>query len=86
MFPRKSNKVKHGDTPKAEQKAETVTKIGANLKPTANGFSEIKKSDVPKPIEGGAYVALRKARADARYAGAREKRAKDKAEAEAAKK
>jgi large subunit ribosomal protein L13e len=41
---------------------------------------------MPKGVEGGAYKALRKARSDARLVGVREKRAKDKAEAETAKK
>jgi large subunit ribosomal protein L13e len=85
LFPRKSSKPKKGDTPKAEQKGETVTKIGSSL-PSITGFSEIKKSAVPKPVEGGAYVKLRMARSEARYLGAKEKREKDKADAEAAKK
>jgi large subunit ribosomal protein L13e len=52
----------------------------------APGFSEISKSDLPKAFEGGAYKALRKARSDARLVGVREKRVRDKAEAENAKK
>jgi large subunit ribosomal protein L13e len=52
----------------------------------APGFSEISKSDLPKAVEGGAYKALRKARSDARLVGVREKRVRDKAEAENAKK
>jgi large subunit ribosomal protein L13e len=42
---------------------------------------------MPAAIEGGAFRKLRTARSDARYQGAREKRAKEKAdEAAAAKK
>lgn len=41
---------------------------------------------MPAPIEGGAYMKLRNVRAWKRHAGAREKREKDKAEAETAKK
>jgi large subunit ribosomal protein L13e len=42
---------------------------------------------MPKAIEGGAYRKLRDVRAEARYAGRREKRARDAAEEkEAAKK
>lgn len=41
---------------------------------------------MPAPVKGGAYVSLRQARAEKRYLGAREKRAKDKAEADGAKK
>lgn len=85
VFPRKSNNLKKGDSPKEDHKAETLTRLPTTV-PAASGFSEIKKSDVPKPVEGGAYVALRQARANARYAGAREKRARDAADAEAAKK
>lgn len=85
VFPRKSNKPKKGDSSAEELKAETVTKIGT-LIPKVAGFSEVKKSDAPKNVEGGAYRQLRNARADFRNQGAREKRAKDKADAEAAKK
>lgn len=87
VFPRKSNKVKNGDTPKDQQTAEIVRKLRVAIPtPMISGFSEISKSDVPKAIEGGAYVALRKARSTARLQGTREKREKDKADAEAAKK
>lgn len=41
---------------------------------------------MPAPVKGGAYVSLRQARAEKRYLGAREKRVKDKAEADGAKK
>jgi large subunit ribosomal protein L13e len=87
VFPRKNGKVKNGDTAKDQQTSETVSKIATAIPaPMISGFSEIAKSDVPKPIEGGAYVALRKARAEKRNQGKREKRARDAAEAEAAKK
>ncbi|KAK3903983.1 60S ribosomal protein L13 [Staphylotrichum tortipilum] len=89
VFPRKSNKPKKTDTAKAEQTAETTQSIAASFgiaQPIAPGFSEISKSALPKNVEGGAYKALRKARSDARLVGVREKRVRDKAEAEAAKK
>lgn len=41
---------------------------------------------MPKPIEGGAYRALRDAWANKRHQGMREKRARERAEAETAKK
>jgi len=85
VFPRKSNKVTKEDTPKDQQSAETTQSIKASFgveSPIAAGFSEIKKADLPKAVEGGAYKALRKARSDARYVGVREKRAREKAEAE----
>lgn len=54
--------------------------------PYSAAITEIKKSDMPKQIEGGAYVKLRQVRADKRNQGSRDKRAKEKAEAEANKK
>ncbi|KAK4155631.1 ribosomal protein L13e-domain-containing protein [Chaetomidium leptoderma] len=89
VFPRKSNKPKKTDTPKDQQTAETTQSIRGSfglVQPIAAGLSEIKKSDLPKNVEGGAYKQLRKARSDARYVGVREKRVRDKAEAENAKK
>ncbi|KAK4126931.1 ribosomal protein L13e [Parathielavia appendiculata] len=89
VFPRRSNKPKKTDTPKDQQTAETTQSIRAAFgveSPIAAGFSEIAKSDLPKGVEGGAYKALRKARSDARLVGVREKRAREKAEAENAKK
>jgi large subunit ribosomal protein L13e len=89
VFPRKSNKPKKTDTPKDQQTAETTQTIRASFgveQPIAAAFSEIAKSELPKNVEGGAYKALRKARSEARYQGAREKRARDKADEEKAKK
>ena len=85
LFPRKSNKAKKADTPKDQRNVETTQTLSSVL-PTVSGFSEIKKSEIPKAAEGGAYKTLREARSSARYAGVREKRAKDKADAEQAKK
>lgn len=85
VFPRKSNKVKAADTPKDQQSGETTQSIRAAFgveQAVAPGFSEIKKSDLPKAVEGGAYRALRKARSDARLVGVRQKRADEKAAAE----
>ncbi|KAL2198109.1 60S ribosomal protein L13 [Corynascus similis CBS 632.67] len=89
VFPRKSNKPKKADTPKDQQTAETTQHISGLFgveQPIAPGFSEISKSELPSGVEGGAYKALRKARSDARLVGVREKRAREKAEAESAKK
>ncbi|EMR70001.1 hypothetical protein MGN70_000017 [Eutypa lata] len=82
VFPRK------GAKPKDFSQSDIVSSVGTALPIArlADGISEIKKSDLPAPIEGGAYTALRKARSDARLRGVREKRAKEKAEAESAKK
>ncbi|KAK1724419.1 ribosomal protein L13e [Colletotrichum acutatum] len=88
VFPRRSNKVKQGDSKVDLSKTETVKSLSAALpiEKAASGFSEISKSDLPKPIEGGAYRKLRDTRAEARNLGKKEKRARDAAEAEAAKK
>lgn len=86
LFPRKAGKPKKGDSPADLTKTETVSKVNATLpiEPLAAGFTEISKSDLPAPHEDGAYRTLRLARADHRHQGKREKRARDKAEAEAA--
>ncbi|TQS33297.1 hypothetical protein Golomagni_06363, partial [Golovinomyces magnicellulatus] len=88
LLPRKSNAPKKGDTKTDVSKVNKATSFAATfpIAPTDLAVKEIKKSDMPAEVEGGAYRALREARANARYAGAREKRAKDKAEAEAEKK
>ncbi|PHH89336.1 hypothetical protein CDD83_6235 [Cordyceps sp. RAO-2017] len=88
LLPRKSNAPKKGDTKTDLSKVQKASRISAALPiaPTDLAVKEIKKSAMPKPIEGGAYTKLRMARSNARYQGAREKRAKDKAEAETAKK
>ncbi|KAH8649018.1 60S ribosomal protein l13 [Xylariales sp. PMI_506] len=65
----------------------TVASLAAALPvPKAEGVTEISKGDVPKALEGGAYRQLRIARSNKRLQGAREKRARDAAEAEANKK
>lgn len=87
VFPKRNNKAKKADTPAGERSGETTQSIKGAFgleDVVASGFSEIKKSDIPKTT--GAYKALRKARSDAKLVGVREKRVKDKADAEAAKK
>lgn len=88
LLPRKSNAPKKGDTKTDLSKVDKVSSIAAALPiaPTDIAVKEIKKSEMPAAIEGGAYTALRTARSNQRYQGAREKRARDKAEAETAKK
>ncbi|KAK8044532.1 hypothetical protein PG993_004556 [Apiospora rasikravindrae] len=89
VFPRKAGKPKAGDSKETDlSKANIVASSAAALPivPYSEAVSEIKKSDMPKQIEGGAYVKLRQARADKRNQGARDKRAREKAEAEANKK
>lgn len=89
VFPKKSNKPKKADSSKEELKAaSSAVSSSAAAFPIVhvdNSVTEIKKSDIPAAIEGGAYRKLRDERANKRNQGQREKRAKDKAEAEAAK-
>ncbi|KAL7951554.1 ribosomal protein L13e domain-containing protein [Trichoderma barbatum] len=88
LLPRKSNAPKKGDTKTDVASLDKVSSIASAL-PIAHvsaGFTEISKSEIPAAIEGGAYTKLRTARSNARYQGAREKRAREKAEAETAKK
>ncbi|RMZ75902.1 hypothetical protein DV738_g5258, partial [Chaetothyriales sp. CBS 135597] len=99
LFPRKSGQHKKLDSSPAEVKAasasenygEKVAKSVAGVLPIDSqtgveyAISEVKKSALPKGEEA-AYRKLRLARAEARYKGARDKRAKAKAEAEDAKK
>ncbi|PKS10970.1 hypothetical protein jhhlp_002729 [Lomentospora prolificans] len=88
VLPRRSNAPKKGDTKTDLSKVETASSLAAALPIVGSDktVKEIKKSDLPAAIEGGAYRKLRLARSDARLAGAREKRIRDKADAEAAKK
>jgi len=89
VFPKKSNKPKKSDTPKDQQSGETVQLVRGAFGVEgviAGGYSEIKKSNLPKAVEGGAYKALRKARSDAKLVGVREKRQKEKEAAAADKK
>src|SRR5262249_35315041 len=88
VFPRKSNKPKAGDSAKSDLEADTISSVRATMPimPIDKTIREISKDEMPEPIEGGAYTKLRMARSNARLVGVREKRAKEKAEADAAKK
>lgn len=87
LLPRKSNAPKKGDTKTdASKLAQTSIASVLPITQTDCAVKEIKKSEMPAEVEGGAYRALRNARSVARYAGAREARAKAAAEAESAKK
>jgi large subunit ribosomal protein L13e len=88
LLPRRSNAPKKGDTKTDLSKVDKVAHVAQafSIAPTDIAFKEISKGDMPSAVEGGAYKALREARANKRYQGAKEKRARDKAEAEADKK
>ena len=90
LFPRKLGKHKQGDASKEDLKNVNALgnlKLGLPIVGTDKTIQEISKGDVPAAIEGGAYRKLRESRADAKYAGKRQKRAQEKAdEAAAAKK
>ena len=92
VFPRRAGTYKKHDASKEDVAAvrdpskhvRIIGKMLPNIR--ADGFSEIKKSDMPEGEEA-AYRKLREARSEARLVGVREKRAKAKAdEATAAKK
>ncbi|KAI0175129.1 ribosomal protein L13e [Pestalotiopsis sp. NC0098] len=87
LFPRKGGKPKSGDSKETDVK-DAVSSVSAALPIEAapKGVYEISKNDVPKPVEGGAYAKLRLERTNKRQQGQREKRAREKAEAEANKK
>ncbi|KAK8068971.1 60S ribosomal protein L13 [Apiospora phragmitis] len=89
VFPRKAGKPKAGDSKETDLSKDNIVASSAAalpIVPYSQAVTEIKKSDMPKQIEGGAYVKLRQARADKRNQGSRDKRAREKAEAEANKK
>lgn len=91
LFPKKSNKPKKTDSSKEELKAvSNAAPSNRAAFPIATvdlkaAVREIKKSEIPAAIEGGAFRKLRDERSSKRFQGQREKRAKDKADAEAAK-
>lgn len=94
LFPRKSGQHKKLDSSaedvKAASSAKNVSSISAAFPIESGvgiktGLTEVKSGDLPSGTEN-AYRKLRESRADARYAGMREKRAKEKADAEDAKK
>ncbi|KAJ5683145.1 60S ribosomal protein [Penicillium macrosclerotiorum] len=92
LFPRKSGQFKKLDSSAEDVKAAKAgegiaTRVGASF-PIVNpaveaAISEVKRDALPEG-EKAAYRRLREARAEARYAGQREKRARAKADEEAA--
>lgn len=86
VLPRRSNAPKK-DEVKASDLPATTTDMAANFPlPTAKAVTEVKVADMPKAHEGGANRTLRMAWSNQRHQGAREKRVRDKADAESAKK
>ena len=81
LFPKKGK----GKRPEVPENSVARLTHALPFTAVAAAVTEIKKSDIPKSDES-AYTKLRKARSDARLVGVREKRAKEKAEAEANKK
>ncbi|KAF4977958.1 hypothetical protein FZEAL_5584, partial [Fusarium zealandicum] len=88
LLPRRSNAPKKGDTKTDVSSVEKARLLSSAfpIAPTDLAVKEIKKSEMPSAIDAGAYRTLRVARANARYEGARQKRVRDAAEAETAKK
>jgi len=96
LFPRKSGQHKKLDSSESDVKGisdgstKTVNKVAGAFAIDAgtgskHGISEVQSGNLPKGEEN-AYRKLRELRAETRYAGARAKRAKAKAEAEDSKK
>ena len=81
LFPRKGK----GKRPEVPENAAAQIRVALPYEALAVGVKEIKKSDIPKS-DGSAYAKLRKAKTDAKLVGVREKRAREKAEAEQSKK
>jgi large subunit ribosomal protein L13e len=90
LFPRRNGKTKEGDASaediKSAKTAENIVRSAASVLPIKNTitFEEGKIADFKG--EENAYRKLRDSRSEARYQGAREKRAKAKAEDAADKK
>ncbi|ANB15988.1 ribosomal 60S subunit protein L13A [Sugiyamaella lignohabitans] len=87
VFPRKAGKPKSGDASAEEiaaAKQQLSVAAAFPIAQTTTVLSERAITEEDKNVE--AYKTLRIARSNAKYAGIREKRAKDKAEAEAEKK
>jgi len=90
LFPRKAGQHKTLDSSKEEVQSHKEAKLISSTRfelPIVHAdkaIKEISKDDMPEAIEGGAYRQLREARSEKRYKGAREKRAKEKADEEAA--
>jgi len=86
LFPRRNGKTKQGDASvedvKSAKESKTVVKSSKQSFPIVNEkkITEAKISDIEATED--AYKTLRKVRSDARNAGKRAKRAKDKSEAE----
>ena len=85
LLPRNAEKVKAGEVSAKEfQAAKQVASSNAII-PVVQDTIETGLRAVPSSSES-AFLTLRKARSDAKYAGMREKKARDAAEAEAEKK
>jgi len=80
LFPKNSKKVKQGEATK-EQIATAKQHKGTlfPIQEQKHKLEVVKIADIPK-LKGGAYATLRKVRIDAKRAGIRAKRAKEKAE------
>lgn len=87
IFPRKAGKPKNGDASDADVKAASQTLSVASAFPIAKASTDIETRAITSEDKNTeAYKTLRAAKSNARYAGIREKRAREKAEAEAEKK
>ncbi|KAF2644942.1 60S ribosomal protein L13 [Massarina eburnea CBS 473.64] len=90
LFPRRNGKTKQGDASaeevKAAKKGDNTIKSTSEILPIKNAITFEEGPIKSFEATENAYKLLRDSRAEARYAGAREKRAKTKAEEADAKK
>ena len=85
LFPKNNKKVKTGEATKEEQ--SKVSQVRGDVLPAREGGAKLEVVRIADlDTKSSAYTLLRKARADARLVGIRERRAKEKAEQEANKK
>uniref|UniRef100_W5UDP8 60S ribosomal protein L13 n=1 Tax=Ictalurus punctatus TaxID=7998 RepID=W5UDP8_ICTPU len=87
VFPTNENKPKKGDANAADLKSTAQTLSVAGAFPITQTLEVVSERAISADEKtASAYKTLRNARSKAKYAGIRDKRAKDKAEAEAEKK
>lgn len=87
VFPRQAGKPKKGDASEADIKAaKQQLSVNASFPFTQTPVEQGTRAVTQEDQSGSAYRTLRVARSNKRYQGAREKRARDKAEQDAEKK
>lgn len=86
LLPRNAEKVKAGEVSAEEFKAAKQVLSSNAVVPVVQDVAETHRAISSEAKSANAFITLRKARSDAKYAGVREKKIRDAAEAEAEKK